>query len=249
MLPLLAVLYFGGYVLTVFCFGIALVGAYEFLKGFRTMGYEPCYPIVALAALLLYGAHIFDTDMPIYLFSTVLVIIASSLYLFKNPESKLEDALSTMAAYFYVVIFSYHVVLIDSSYHKILVWLVVITAFATDIFAYFGGYFFGKNKLCPSISPKKTIQGSYIGVLGSMLVSGVFGYFLCRDILVHCLIIGTLGGIISQLGDLTASVYKRRMGIKDYGNLIPGHGGILDRFDSVLFTAPLVYYYIILFLD
>lgn len=249
MLPLLAVLYFGGYVLTVFCFAIALVGAYEFLKGFRTMGYEPCYPIVALAALLLYGAHIFDTDMPIYLFSTVLVIIASSLYLFKNPESKLEDALSTMAAYFYVVIFSYHVVLIDSSYHKMLVWLVVITAFATDIFAYFGGYFFGKNKLCPSISPKKTIQGSYIGVLGSMLVSGVFGYFLCRDILVHCLIIGALGGVISQFGDLTASVYKRRMGIKDYGNLIPGHGGILDRFDSVLFTAPLVYYYIILFLD
>ena len=65
----------------------------------------------------------------------------------------------------------------------------------------------------------------------------------------HCLVLGLLGGIVSQFGDLTASVYKRRMGIKDYGNLIPGHGGILDRFDSVLYTAPLVYYYIVLLLN
>ena len=66
------------------------------------------------------------------------------------------------------------------------------------------------------------------------------------DLLVHCLIIGVLGGIVSQFGDLTASIFKRKMGIKDYGHLIPGHGGILDRFDSVLFTGPMVYYYIVL---
>ena len=112
--------------------------------------------------------------------------------------------------------------------------------------AYFSGYLLGKHKLCPHISPKKTIEGSVGGVIGSVVLSGLFGYFFMDDVLVHCMIIGVLGGIISQFGDLTASVFKRKMGIKDYGNLIPGHGGILDRFDSVLFTGPMVYYYIVL---
>ncbi|MBR6500195.1 MAG: phosphatidate cytidylyltransferase, partial [Firmicutes bacterium] len=102
-----------------------------------------------------------------------------------------------------------------------------------------------KHKLCPKISPKKTIEGSIGGTLGTMLVSGLFGYFVMPEIMVHCMIMGALGAMFSQFGDLTASIFKRKMGIKDYGHLIPGHGGILDRFDSVLFTAPLIYYYII----
>ena len=92
------------------------------------------------------------------------------------------------------------------------------------------------------------MEGSAGGILGSILLCGLFSYFLIPRLLIHCLIIGLLGGIVSQFGDLTASIFKRKMGIKDYGNLIPGHGGILDRFDSVLFTAPMVYYYIILIL-
>lgn len=249
MLPLLAVLYFGGYVLTIFCFAVGLVGAYEFLKGFKAMGYEPNYPIVASATLLLYSIHVFSLDARYSMMLSVLVVIASSIYLFRSPESKIEDALSTIVAYFYVVVFSYHVVLIDTTPQRIMIWLVVLTAFGTDIFAYFGGYYFGKKKLCPTISPKKTVQGSYFGIIGSIALSGLFGYFFCNEYFIHCLIIGLFGGIVSQFGDLTASVYKRRMGIKDYGNLIPGHGGILDRFDSVLFTAPLVYYYIVLILS
>ena len=115
--------------------------------------------------------------------------------------------------------------------------------------AYFTGYFLGKHKLCPKISPKKTIEGSIGGIIGSVVLSALFGYFFFERILIHCIIIGIIGGIVSQFGDLTASVFKRKMGIKDYGNLIPGHGGILDRFDSVLFTAPMVYYYIMLVLS
>ena len=83
-------------------------------------------------------------------------------------------------------------------------------------------------------------------VLGSVILSGLFGWFFLPDLLIHCLVIGVLGGIVSQFGDLTASIFKRKMGIKAYGHLIPGHGGILDRFDSVLFTGPMVYYYIVL---
>jgi phosphatidate cytidylyltransferase len=130
--------------------------------------------------------------------------------------------------------------------YGILVWHIFLTAFGTDIMAYFTGYAIGKHKLCPKISPKKTIEGSIGGILGSVLLCGLFGYFVIPGLLLHCIIIGVLGGVVSQFGDLTASIFKRKMGIKDYGNLIPGHGGILDRFDSVLFTAPMVYYYIML---
>jgi phosphatidate cytidylyltransferase len=112
--------------------------------------------------------------------------------------------------------------------------------------AYFSGFLFGKNKLCPKISPKKTIEGAVGGTIGSIVLSGIFGYFVMPEMLVHCLVIGLLGSIVAQFGDLTASIFKRKMGIKDYGNLIPGHGGILDRFDSVLFTGPIIYYYIVL---
>ena len=140
-----------------------------------------------------------------------------------------------------------------------LVWLVLLSAFCTDIFAYFTGVFLGKHKLCPNLSPKKTIEGAIGGTVGSIVCCGLFGRFLLPlvsgvysaalpDMTVHCLIIGLIGAIMAQCGDLTASAYKRKMGIKDYGTLIPGHGGIMDRFDSVLFTAPVVYYYIVLVL-
>jgi phosphatidate cytidylyltransferase len=124
------------------------------------------------------------------------------------------------------------------------VWLIVFSAFATDIFAYFTGRAIGKHKLAPLLSPKKTIEGSVGGVVGSVVVCGLFGYFAIPEFFVHCVVIGALGGVASQFGDLTASAIKRRLGIKDYGALIPGHGGLLDRIDSILFTAPLVYLYL-----
>ena len=93
-----------------------------------------------------------------------------------------------------------------------MLWLIVITAFGTDIMAYFSGYLLGKHKLCPHISPKKTIEGSVGGVLGSVILSGLFGWFFLPDLLIHCLVIGVLGGIVSQFGDLTASIFKSKDG-------------------------------------
>ena len=104
---------------------------------------------------------------------------------------------------------------------------------------------FRSHKLCPKISPKKTIEGSIGGILGAILLCGLFGWIFVRPLFIHCLILGAMGGVITQFGDLTASIFKRHMGIKDYGKLIPGHGGIMDRFDSILFAAPMVYYYIV----
>ncbi|HPD90580.1 MAG TPA: phosphatidate cytidylyltransferase, partial [Bacillota bacterium] len=91
----------------------------------------------------------------------------------------------------------------------------------------------------------KTVEGAVGGLLGSMVLTLVFLYFFSPDLLLHGLWIGFMGSLLSQVGDLVASMFKRKLGIKDYGTLIPGHGGILDRFDSVLFTGPFIYYSIL----
>ncbi len=247
MLPLLVILLLGGYVLFAACLLIGIMGVREFYNGFRAMDVKPNFAIAVAAAVALYAVELFGGGrVQWYMLWFFGVVVASLLYLFDIEHRKLEDAMATITGIFYVVFFSFHVTLVEQTQYGLMVWLIVITAFGTDIMAYFSGYLLGKHKLCPHISPKKTIEGSIGGVVGSVVLSGLFGYFFMDDVLVHCLIIGVLGGIISQFGDLTASVFKRKMGIKDYGNLIPGHGGILDRFDSVLFTGPMVYYYIVL---
>ncbi len=246
MAPLLAILYFGGYVLFAACFIIGIMAVREFYNGFHAMDIKPNYGIAVIAAVALYAIDLFTDDPQWYMLWFFGAVLASLLYLFNIEHRKLEDAMATITGLVYVVFFSFHVTLVEQTEYGILIWLVVLTAFGTDIMAYFSGFLFGKHKLSPKISPKKTIEGSIGGTLGSVILSGLFGYFFAPEVLVHCLIIGVLGGIVSQFGDLTASIFKRKMGIKDYGNLIPGHGGILDRFDSVLFTGPLVYYYIVL---
>ena len=130
---------------------------------------------------------------------------------------------------------------------KYFVFLPLCISFGSDTFALFAGMLFGKHKLAPLVSPKKTVEGAVGGILG-----GIFGVVLLNVIVSnlirdpfmepsHMLGFGIAGSIISQIGDLSFSVIKREFGVKDYGNLLPGHGGILDRFDSVTFVAPFVY--------
>lgn len=252
MLPLLLVLYYGSYPLMIACFLVGVLGVREFYKGFETMKIHPSYWVAYVAAVSLYTLHLVESYLRLpkaewMMFWFFGVILLSMLTLFQIETRKLEDALVTITGIFYVIYFSYHVELIVDENSRF-IWLVFLTAFGTDIMAYFSGYAFGKHKLCPKISPKKTIEGSIGGTLGSVLFCGLFGYFFLPEFITHCMIIGALGGVVSQFGDLTASIFKRKMGIKDYGNLIPGHGGIMDRFDSVLFTAPMVYYYMVLIL-
>ncbi len=249
MLPLMAVIYFGGYWLVAMCFAIGVLGVREFFKGFESLGIKPSFPIAVISAVGLYGIFLFGGGTEGFLGWAFLSVLASLLYLFNIENRKLEDAMATITGIFYVVYFSFHVVLVEQAGDaSILVWLIVLAAFGSDVSAYFTGMTIGRHKLCPKISPKKTIEGAIGGVVGSILVCGIFGFYFANQYLVHCLAIGAIGAVISQCGDLTASIFKRKMGIKDYGNLIPGHGGILDRFDSVLFTAPLIYYYIHLFI-
>ena len=127
------------------------------------------------------------------------------------------------------------------------VWLVFVCSWGCDTCAYCVGMLIGKHKLAPILSPKKSIEGGIGGILGAALIGVLYGLAInywgnaAADILEYA-IIGAVGGAISQIGDLAASAIKRYHNIKDYGKLIPGHGGILDRFDSVIFTAPIIFY-------
>lgn len=126
-----------------------------------------------------------------------------------------------------------------------LVLLPLVAAFASDAFALFAGMAFGKHKLAPELSPKKTVEGAVGGVAGAVVLCLLYGLILEKGFQVEVsygllLLYGLLGSLVSQLGDLSFSYIKRQYGLKDFGNIFPGHGGVLDRFDSVIFCAPLI---------
>lgn len=128
---------------------------------------------------------------------------------------------------------------------KFLVLLPLLAAWGADTCAYFTGVFFGKHKLAPVVSPKKTVEGAVGGLIGGAVLVTIAGALLNVtldvDIPVWCMIILGLGGaLLGEIGDLSFSIIKRQTDVKDYGNLLPGHGGVLDRFDSVIFVAPFV---------
>lgn len=246
MVPLLLIIYFGGIPLLAAAALIAYVGVTEFYNGFENMGVHPSKPIAYVMIIILYAGHLFLGVNHTFLMAwVILAMMVSMIYGWKITERKPYDAVATLTALVYIVLFSYHIVIIDNTPYPKMTWLVVIAAFGSDIMAYFTGYFLGKHKMAPNLSPKKTIEGAVGGVVGSAVLCGIFGYFFYPTMMVHCMIIGVLGGMVAEAGDLTASMFKRGMGIKDYGHLIPGHGGIMDRFDSVIFVAPAVCYYIL----
>lgn len=121
-----------------------------------------------------------------------------------------------------------------------LVWLIFFCSWGCDTFAYCSGILLGKHKLAPELSPKKSIEGAVGGVVGAAVLGAVYAALTGAVVWVYVLICA-VGAVASQIGDLAASAVKRQHNIKDYGKLIPGHGGILDRFDSVIVTAPMIY--------
>ena len=129
----------------------------------------------------------------------------------------------------------------------LIVWLIILASWGSDTFAYCTGMLFGKHKMAPVLSPKKSVEGAVGGILGAALLGWIYALVFHGPVLTF-VIICTAGAVIAMFGDLTASGIKRSMGIKDYGKLIPGHGGILDRFDSVIFTAPVIYFMASLFI-
>ena len=156
MLPLLILVYLGGYPLMAAAFLVGAIGLREFYQGFEAAETKPCGPIGYTALVALYALNLaFPSDLRFVMVWIVLVVMASMIYGFNVEERKLQDMTATLLGILYVVFFSFHIVLIDQTADSDLIWLVFLTAFGTDIMAYFVGMAIGKHKLCPHLSPKR----------------------------------------------------------------------------------------------
>ena len=245
----LATIIIGGNVLfSVICV-ISLIGLYELYKVVKM---EKTIP--AIAGYLANTVWMFlvfinkDVTYGMFLLITFLMLLMCT-YVFSFPKYNSEQITMVFFGVVYVGImlsFIYQTRMLEEG--KWLVWLIFVGSWISDTFAYCTGMLIGKHKLSPKVSPKKSIEGSIGGILGAALVGAIYALAIKNKIevisnpVLAFAVIGGASSVISQLGDLAASAIKRNKDIKDYGNLIPGHGGILDRFDSVIFTAPIVFY-------
>ncbi|MBU5677451.1 phosphatidate cytidylyltransferase [Alkaliphilus sp. MSJ-5] len=239
---LLAIIFIGGMPLFIAILIVSLIGLREFYNACKNKSLFPVEVIGYLGSIALIVLVNFSySPSYIFLLFFILIFLLNSIQLIYGKYNFLDISV-TLYGLAYVPLLLSCILLISKQPNNIVIWLVFTTAWGTDTFAYFSGYFFGKRKLCPSISPKKTVAGAIGGVLGSISISVLFGYFFLQDYIIVVAFIGAIGSIVAQVGDLSASLIKRHTGIKDFGNLIPGHGGVLDRFDSILFTAPTIYF-------
>lgn len=179
-------------------------------------------------------------------------LLTMAIYVFTFPRRKSSNATGAVTAFLYVPVMMSFVLRTRNLSHGIWLYLLLfVSSSVSDVCALAVGMAVGRHKLAPVLSPKKTIEGAVGGVVGAGAVSCLVGFVIRffepgADEMIAFLIIGICGSLIAQTGDLAASAIKRNHGIKDYGHLIPGHGGIMDRFDSVIFTAPVIYYLAVL---
>lgn len=200
-----------------------------------------------ILAAAYYAMVWFDWMEHMAFFAVMSAIIIMSTYVmcFKNVKAK--QAAMTFLGIYYVAIplsYLYQIRVLENGIFIFI--LLFVCSWIADTCAYFVGSAIGKHKLVPVLSPKKSVEGAIGGIAGSALIGGIYGLVLGniinKDLWLPFLIIGAVGAVISIFGDLAASAIKRNYDVKDYGKLIPGHGGILDRFDSMIFVAPIVFY-------
>lgn len=222
---------------------VSIIGLWEFYRALNNINIKPIKLLGYLSAIGIFISNIYK-DLPLeFIFYILMVFLLTSLLF--NSKIRVIDVATTLLGILYIPFFLFYIYKLDGSKY---IWLVFLIAFGTDTFAYIFGNLFGKNKLCPDISPNKTKEGALGGIFGSLVIALIFGYFTYAESLLKLGVLSIFASIISQIGDLVASRIKRMVKIKDYGFIFPGHGGIIDRFDSIIFSAPLIYYYVQYFL-
>ena len=247
----------GGEILWATCLIISLIGMKELYHAVGVENSEKKAHTLAYAGYL--GAIIYYLDLYIsvsfqketYSMITIVFVLVLIMFFYikQFPAYRSEQVMATFFGVFYVAVMLSYIyqtrILEDGAF---LVWLIFLCSWGCDTCAYCVGMLFGKHKMTPKLSPKKTIEGAVGGVIGAGILGGVYAFSVSKYLVAEGNAIFTYsvicmtGALVSMVGDLAASAIKRNHNIKDYGTLIPGHGGILDRFDSVIFTAPMIYF-------
>lgn len=246
-LPLLIlIMYLGGFILVLGVSALAFFGMIEYTRAVNRMFRPKINRIlmIALAVMLMVTIKLdYYFLMPVLLVSFIVIFCYEIL----SGNVEIQRGSATLMGLIYVPVMFGHLFLFETvnkgAYYM---WLIFVIAFTTDTAAYFIGKSIGNRKIAPLISPKKTIAGSVGGVIVAALCTILYGtilssYFSFVLPWYLYLVVGVFGSIAGQCGDLMASMIKRKAKIKDFGTILPGHGGILDRFDSILFIIPLIY--------
>ena len=252
-LALLLIITGGNVLLGALCI-ISLIGMFELYRIFK-IEKAPAGIAGYLAAIVYYLNLLFGFIPDMMMFVLGVLVVLMFIYVFSYPKYKTEQMLAAFFAVFYVAVmlsFVYQTRMLPMGTYT--VWLIFLCSWGCDTCAYCVGVLIGKHKMAPKLSPKKSIEGAVGGVVGAALLAIIYGFVFKDAMGCTTQTIGFMAGIcavgalISMVGDLTASAIKRNYEIKDYGKLIPGHGGILDRFDSVIFTAPIIFYLALYFI-
>lgn len=249
-LILIPTLIIGGNLLLALLCLTSIGGIYELTKVFNQQNSKLC--LISYAACIFFYIGMITIKQTYFIVELVLVFLALLIcYVVDFPKYKLNEVVVPILAFLYagiLISYIYRIRMMESGIY--LVWIIFISSWLCDTMAYFSGVTLGKHKAFPVLSPKKTWEGCIGGVLGATIVGIVYAVIFADKLTVFnhpVLSIGLIvfvSSILSIFGDLAASAIKRENNIKDYSNLIPGHGGIMDRFDSVIFVSPVIFYLI-----
>ena len=240
----------GGYILFGTLLAVSLIGLGELYRaiGIQKSGLSELALAGYIGTGVYYAMMLFGPDR-YYMIAAIFILTAFLfVYVFTFPKYRAEQVMGGFFGVLYVSVmlsYIYQTRVMENGVY--LVWLIFLCSWGCDTCAYCVGMLIGKHKMSPVLSPKKSVEGAIGGVAGAALLGGIYAAVLSRfagldDEIMKYGVICAVGALISMVGDLSASAIKRNHEIKDYGTLIPGHGGILDRFDSVIFTAPVIWF-------
>ena len=250
----------GGWLYAVFAILLSFAAWHEYASAFDHLG-KPLARLAGIVAVSLFGTAAWLWGSAWFIaIATFAVLLVFTEAVFRHRTFAVDQACFSIAGIVYVGFCFAHLILLrfmapdvvlatpvgDMTLGCAFLWVMFLGTWSSDTFAYFAGSFFGKHKMCPAVSPKKTVEGFLGGLVGTTAVVAALGCALDFSVPLMALL-GVLLAITATVGDLAESIIKRYTGVKDSGRLIPGHGGVLDRFDSVMFTAPFVYYFIQVF--
>ena len=243
----------GGNVLLFSTLAISLIGMFELYRVFQ-IEKTPLAMISYLITIVFYCNLGFSFLADPFILVMGFLILLMFVYVFAYPKYEAKHVIAAFFGMFYVGVMLSYVYQIRTLENGLyLTALIFICSWGCDTCAYCVGMLIGKHKMSPILSPKKSVEGAVGGVVGTALLTVLYTSIFKEQMglevngIITLAIISAVAGLISMVGDLCASAIKRNYDIKDYGKLIPGHGGIMDRFDSMMITAPIIYYLAILF--